>query len=194
MTLNVFDKLLLLSQGKTCYYGPVQNLKQYFEDTGFRMPLQINPAEFTLDLTNSDFWRDREAGQLQLEKIHNNWDVSSDATSLKDAVLHVEEVNETCNSVVLVDESQLTNKWLVPITLLHRSFIKSYRDVVVYGIRIAMYMGNFYLASSRAGLNVAGLAIMMGTVWLRLRTDQEDIQPFINAIVSINPMSNRELH
>lgn len=55
------------------------------------------------------------------------------------------------------------------MTLVHRAFIKSYRDVVAYGIRIAMYMG---------------LAIMMGTVWLRLKTDQSEIQPFINAIVS----------
>jgi len=28
-----------------------------------------------------------------------------------------------------------------------------------------------------------GLAIMMGTVWLRLGADQEHIQPFINTIV-----------
>ena len=54
------------------------------------------------------------------------------------------------------------------MTLVHRSFVKSYRDVVAYGIRIAMY---------------TGLAIMMGTVWLRLHTEQADIQPFINAIV-----------
>lgn len=29
-----------------------------------------------------------------------------------------------------------------------------------------------------------GLAIMMGTVWLRLSPNQEHIQPFVNAIVS----------
>ena len=33
-------------------------------------------------------------------------------------------------------------------------------------------------------LTCSGLAVMMGTVWLRLETKQEDIQPFINAIVS----------
>ncbi|KKK16562.1 hypothetical protein AOCH_007605, partial [Aspergillus ochraceoroseus] len=31
-------------------------------------------------------------------------------------------------------------------------------------------------------LTLPGLAIMMGTVWLRLKTEQEYIQPFINAI------------
>jgi ABC-type multidrug transport system permease subunit len=51
--------------------------------------------------------------------------------------------------------------------LIHRSFIKSYRDIIAYGIRVAMYMG---------------LAVMMGTVWLRLNPDQGNIQSFINAI------------
>ena len=58
------------------------------------------------------------------------------------------------------------------LTLLHRSFVKGYRDLTAYWIRVAMYMG---------------LAIMMGTVWLRLSTTQAHIQPFINAIVSLFP-------
>lgn len=31
----------------------------------------------------------------------------------------------------------------ITLTLLHRSFIKSYRDVVAYGIRIVMYLGMY---------------------------------------------------
>ncbi|KAI7517783.1 putative ABC transporter, partial [Hortaea werneckii] len=53
------------------------------------------------------------------------------------------------------------------MALTHRFFIKSYRDIIAYGIRIAMYMG---------------LAVMMGTVWLRLSPTQGNIQSFINAI------------
>jgi hypothetical protein len=70
-------------------------------------------------------------------------------------------------------------------SLLHRLFIKSYRDVVAYGIRVVMYLGSWnnatYYFLCWCDL---GLAIMMGTVWLRLGTSQENIQPFINAIVS----------
>lgn len=29
---------------------------------------------------------------------------------------------------------------------------------------------------------------MMGTVWLRLKTEQDYIQPFINAIVRLEPL------
>lgn len=56
---------------------------------------------------------------------------------------------------------------MVPAVLLHRSWIKSYRDIMVYGIRIAMYLG---------------LAIMMGTVFLRFKADQIYVQPYMNAI------------
>lgn len=51
--------------------------------------------------------------------------------------------------------------------LLHRSWIKAYRDIVAYWIRIIMYLG---------------LAILMGTVFLRLKRTQNDIQPYINAL------------
>ena len=32
----------------------------------------------------------------------------------------------------------------ITVALLHRSFIKSYRDVVAYGIRIVMYLGMYF--------------------------------------------------
>jgi hypothetical protein len=54
--------------------------------------------------------------------------------------------------------------------LMRRAIVKSYRDVFTYGVRYAMYLG---------------LAIMMGTVWLRLKTTEAYIQSFINAIVSL---------
>lgn len=33
----------------------------------------------------------------------------------------------------------------ITLSLLHRLFIKSYRDVVAYGIRIVMYMGKYHI-------------------------------------------------
>ena len=77
------------------------------------------------------------------------------------------------------------------MTLLHRSFIKSYRDVVAYGIRFAMYFGKQPRGGGSFALEcwvptanpcVTGLAVMMGTVWLRLSAEQASIIPFTNAI------------
>ncbi|GMF08980.1 unnamed protein product [[Candida] boidinii] len=53
-------------------------------------------------------------------------------------------------------------------TLISRSLVKASRDILTYYVRLVMYLG---------------LAILMGSVWLRLGTEQKNIQPFINAIL-----------
>lgn len=76
----------------------------------------------------------------------------------------------------------------ITLALLHRLFIKSYRDVVAYGIRIVMYLGMYYHSiRTSPQANQPALSILSGTVWLRLGTDQQSIQPFINSIVSFPP-------
>jgi hypothetical protein len=163
-TFRLFDKLLLLSGGKSHYFGPVQDIGPYFESIALPLPIHTNPAEFLLELMNIDFSTDSSLHN-RLEGIHKSWVESSQSLELSEQL-----------AVSIRDADPLptfkTSKRNFPIILMvlvHRSFIKSYRDVVAYGIRIAMYIG---------------LAIMMGTVWLRLHNDQDDIQPYINAIVS----------
>jgi len=80
-TFELFDQLLLLSQGKTCYSGPVELVKQYFDTKGFPMPVQINPAEFLLELTNIDFARGDNNVQ-RLETIQTAWAESQEAASI----------------------------------------------------------------------------------------------------------------
>lgn len=103
-----------------------------------------------------------------MQKILQAWAESNEAISVD------RQVSERIQSVekkdaVSAEDLKRPGPFTITTALLHRSFIKSYRDVVAYGIRIVMYLG---------------LAIMMGTVWLRLHTSQDYIQPFINAIVS----------
>lgn len=160
-TYGLFDKLLLLSQGKTCYYGPLPDVSSYFESAGFPIPLHVNPAEHLLAITNTDFSQDHGNAQAQLRTIHSAW------KQHQSSIPSIAGTDELKTSVAFEDGPTGPNHLQITLALLHRMFIKSYRDVVVYGIRIAMYIG---------------LAVMMGTVWLRLDTDQSSIQPFINAI------------
>lgn len=160
-TYGLFDKLLLLSQGKTCYYGTLTDAPRYFESAGFPIPLHMNPAEHLLAITNTDFSQDHSDAQDRLHTIQSKW------RQYRSSMPFIAETDGMKDSTALEDTSSGPNVFGITFVLLHRLFIKSYRDVVVYGIRIAMYIG---------------LAIMMGTVWLRLSTDQASIQPFINAI------------
>lgn len=124
----------------------------------------MNPAEYMLDLVNVDFAADRAESEQQLARITDLW--REKARRPQESSAAAASLDPTASPVslpTLTKRSQL----LIPVTLLHRNWIKSRRDVIMYGIRIAMYLG---------------LAMMMGTVWLRLQSRQEYIQPFINAL------------
>ncbi|KAK3954219.1 P-loop containing nucleoside triphosphate hydrolase protein [Pseudoneurospora amorphoporcata] len=164
-TFNLFDKIMLLSAGKTHYFGPVAGVTEHYESLGHEVPLHVNPAEFLLDLVNIDFASEREEAVKALDDMQTAWRGSEISKQLTAAVAEAE-----ARGGEQVDTAgQGTKPSLVSstVTLLHRSFVKSYRDVVAYGIRAAMYFG---------------LAIMVGTVWVRLDAAQESIIPFINAL------------
>ncbi|KAK0388905.1 hypothetical protein NLU13_2482 [Sarocladium strictum] len=162
-TFKQFDKLCLLSQGKTCFFGPVTNAPSYFASNGYHMPPETNAAEFYLDLINTDLDRDGEVCERTAD-ITQKWCDSDERAGIGSAIaLTAQEPPVTLTR----EDSAKPSSISISMVLLHRAWIKSYRDVVAYGIRIIMYLG---------------LAILMGTVFLRLKTEQNYIQPFINAI------------
>lgn len=128
----------------------------YFSGTGHPVPEYTNPAEFLLDLINVDFAKDKSLSRSRVDSIHTSWSDSSNSATIRS---RVSKPNPSEKSTLHVPPKK-QNTLLAPVVLLHRSFIKSYRDVIAYGIRLAMY---------------TGLAIMMGTVWLRLSTNQSSI-------------------
>lgn len=137
-TFQLFDKLLLLSGGKTCYYGPVKDVPSYFGGIGYPVPPQTNPAEFILDIVSSDFASDKSSMQDDVTKIQTAWTRSSESGGL---VRQSGELAEKNSRNIKMDETSRPGLLGITLSLLHRSFVKSYRDVVAYGIRIVMYMG-----------------------------------------------------
>ncbi|KAM0436012.1 hypothetical protein ACHAPT_002904 [Fusarium lateritium] len=163
-TFNMFDKLLLLSGGKTHYFGPVGDVAAYYAEVGAALPQYVNPAEHLLELVNIDFAQDRDEAARKLDKLQAAWQSSRQASELSTAIAAAESTGGNLSIEAVEKRPSMPS---LTLTLLHRSFVKSYRDVVAYGIRLAMYLG---------------LAIMMGTVWVRLDPVQESIQPLINAL------------
>ncbi|KAJ4299081.1 hypothetical protein N0V90_004325 [Kalmusia sp. IMI 367209] len=163
-TFELFDQLLLLSRGKTAYNGPVAGVREYFASIGYDMPNYTNPAEYIIQLVNTDFSQDQTDAASKLSQLHTSWAHSHQAMTLQTQ----SDMDRRQITAPAVDHTHVSaNPYLLPLTLMHRSFIKSYRDIVAYGIRIAMYVC---------------LAIMMGTIWLRLDPVQSNITAFTNAI------------
>ncbi|KAH6653867.1 P-loop containing nucleoside triphosphate hydrolase protein [Truncatella angustata] len=167
-TFHLFDKLLLLSQGKTHYFGSVSHVAGHYTQAGQPIPLHTNVAEYLLELVNTDFALDKTSAQHKVEHLQNAWERSAGRAAVDAEIVQVRIDGKDDDGQRLFDYArQKPNMLGIILTLLHRSFIKSYRDVVAYGIRVAMYFG---------------LAVMMGTVWLRLGTDQSSIIPITNGI------------
>lgn len=145
-TFELFDKLLLLASGQVCFNGPVSSIKPYLDAIGSPMPTYINPAEFLLDLTSSDFAQGDEEASLRIENLHSNWRASSEAKHVTVAISAISV--EKDGSGPLVEPNSRSSFFSIVLALLHRSFIKSYRDVVAYGIRFAMYIGTISVTSS----------------------------------------------
>lgn len=162
---------MLLSAGKTCFYGPRQNLDSYFTGIGHGIPLYTNPAEHLLDLVNVDFVGNKELAKSHLNTIHSKWTESSSSQALQARITQIATEGQTMdkwsNDII---PSQRPNCVSQTIPMLHRNLIKSHRDIIAYNLRIATY---------------TALAIMMGTVWLSLPYTQESIQPFITLYSSV---------
>jgi ABC-type multidrug transport system permease subunit len=164
-TYTLFNKLLLLSSGATVYNGSVETVPAYFASQGEELPTHTNPAEFVLELINTDFAIDGEVAAKRLSNLLTGWQHSQNCTEVQKQIASIKLTPKELD--LTTSRKDPVSKALVPITLAHRSFIKAFRDVIAYGIRVAMYLG---------------LAILMGTVWLRLEPSQDNIISFTNAI------------
>lgn len=130
----MFNKILLLSGGKPYYFGTVDDLEPHFQSLGLAMPYHTNPAEWILDMLNVDFTIDRDAAQARLDQIQLGWTRSPKCREIS-ALIHA---TSTLAEPPSVPGPPGGSFLAVVRALVHRSFIKSYRDVVAYGVRIAM--------------------------------------------------------
>lgn len=152
LTFNLFDNVIFMTQGRLVYSGPREAIFDYFSAAGSPIPPHYNPAEYILDLINTDFAGDETADNL----------AAYFATQEPTTAPSIPEKFADPDPVVVAPSAGAKLG-----ALLLRGLTKARRDYLAYYVRLAMYLG---------------LAIMMGTVWLRLQYTQENIQLFTNAI------------
>ncbi|KAK8090348.1 ATP-binding protein cassette [Apiospora hydei] len=145
---GLFDKVALLSSGRPYYFGTGgDQVARFCEEGGegggwgLRMPPHTNTAEFLLELVNTDFATDQGAARARLEGLQKGWEGSARCREMRAAIRQIEAKASSEKSGNMVDpehgHSSTSSKpgfASVVLTLLRRSFVKSYRDVVAYGI------------------------------------------------------------
>ncbi|OBT55673.1 hypothetical protein VE04_06922 [Pseudogymnoascus sp. 24MN13] len=161
---NLFDKLLLISAGKPHYFGAVSDVVAYYSNIGIEIPLHSNVPDFLLELVNIDFSQDRVYAALRLVELQSAWQASANAKTAHDTILCAENGAECLKIESGNNRPRMGSR---TVTLLHRSLVKTYRDPMAYGIRLAFSLS---------------FAILIGTVWLRLDLEQESISFLVSEI------------
>ena len=147
-TFNLFDDLCLLSAGKVCYFGPIKQVQPYLSTIGLPLPEPTNPAEYLLDIVNADFKADDgNDGAQRLAAVNKAWSESQ----LRIALEHDldSEVTASGSQETASDASTRASLPVLLSALVQRALVKSYRDITVYAVRIAMYIGELRLSPVR---------------------------------------------
>jgi len=151
-TLHLFDKLLLLVDGKTAYFGPTKTAKRYFAKLGYKCTNKYeNPGDFFLTLLNIDFAK-REGGEIELAKtaevndIIEKWNNSKEKQNLLNEVTKITKNYDVMPIVrpktkaVFASGKFATSLGYQTWVLFTRSWVNSYRDLGIYWVRVVMYL------------------------------------------------------
>ncbi|TEB08739.1 P-loop containing nucleoside triphosphate hydrolase protein [Coprinellus micaceus] len=150
-TLTQFTKVMLLSHGRVCYHGGVNELDQFFEAWGQPVGRFTNPADHAMNFLNTDF----NGSGSQTEKLQ-----PVDGPTVDDLREFYLTIVTGSGDGVLDPEALKAGKAgslgtlaLHTLILAERS-VKNYtRNLLAYGVRTGMY---------------AGMGLMLATIWIRL--------------------------
>ncbi|KAK2362583.1 ABC transporter G family member [Trifolium repens] len=144
-TFNIFDDLLLLSNGETVYFGEAKMALKFFADAGFPCPIKRNPSDHFLMSINLDFDFINEA----LARCHRTANIRK---KLIESYKNSELINarrkiQQLKSNVMEEEATNSNIvrsgaewWKQLFTLTKRSSLNMRRDLGYYWLRIIFYI------------------------------------------------------
>jgi len=121
-TYLLFDHVLLLSQGKSVYFGPPSASQQYFESLGYPRDAFLSPAESMLQLVNTDFESDDECNE-RLDKLVAAWNESGENRLLLEATQEREATADVTDLAVKITKGYPRSIHMQIWIQLHRAFL-----------------------------------------------------------------------
>eukprot|EP00250_Pteridium_aquilinum_P018713 c24179_g1_i1 orf=516-2765(-) len=172
----LFDKLYLLSSGRTVYFGDASQAPEFFAQAGFPCPQRRNPSDHFLRCVNSDFERVRQslkgsfrhrkdAVEDPLEKFSTSevieilssaYNASGHAMSTAVKIFEISQVK----GLVLESSGSQASFFMQAKTLTKRSFVNMSRDIGYYWLRLVIYIF---------------VAICVGTIYYKVGTSYNSI-------------------
>ncbi|TCD65880.1 hypothetical protein EIP91_002040 [Steccherinum ochraceum] len=182
-TLSLFDKLLLLAQGKTMFFGAIDQLDVYL-DRGLHCPVprHANPTDHAVELVNTDFVLDAAERSGRVTQFAETWNAyasehhlhTSDSANIDDSdekhKLKKEKARVSVLSSVTGGLSfsggeregggmmtamgkRLRMNLSRTAILMQRNMLNYNRNLLAYGVRFGMYLS---------------MGVFCGTIWVNL--------------------------
>ncbi|KAF6153442.1 hypothetical protein GIB67_003632 [Kingdonia uniflora] len=164
---ELFDRLFLLSGGKTIYFGKASEAYEFFGHAGFPCPSMRNPSDHFLRCINSDFDKVKAtlkgSMKLRFERTDDPLERVTTAEAIRSLIgfyntsqhcyavnSRIEEISKAKGTVLDSGGSQ-ASFLMQAFTLTKRSFINMSRDFGYYWLRLVIYIivticiGSIYL-------------------------------------------------
>ncbi|KAJ3251958.1 hypothetical protein HK103_001985 [Boothiomyces macroporosus] len=186
--LKQFDKIMLLSVGKTMWFGSTADAIVHFENLGYKMPLETNPSDFFIDIITID-QRGDEQRQESLKRI----------AIFENAFKSIQQPSTT--TLLEVEHSNSRIKWPSPwlgefYVILHRYMVNMARDRSTSLASLAQAIINLVLISllyANISDDMAGIQNRIGVfLFLGMTFTFGNVIPIINAFPETKRLIKRE--
>ncbi|TMW64532.1 hypothetical protein Poli38472_011412 [Pythium oligandrum] len=155
---EMFTNVVILSGGRTVYFGPRNEAHKHFASAGYECPMYANPAEYYIELVNADF-----EGHADIALLVSSYDRSSTAVEIIAKITADRNTMDTDRAPLQPAKPSPSRQFWV---LMHRNTVNNIRNPGIYWVRVFMYFM---------------LSFMVGTMYLSTNDDitEQDIVPLL---------------
>jgi len=145
LVFDMFSNVMILTTGKTIYFGPQTEIIHHFSLAGYDCPQYSNPAEYFIELSNNDFEGHADIPKLLTSYLQSN--VASKLMSDISADRYAPESDEK----VTAERASAFRQFMV---LIYRNTLNNIRNPGIYWVRLFMYtilslmLGTMYLSTN----------------------------------------------
>eukprot|EP01018_Ginkgo_biloba_P010057 Gb_08303 [translate_table: standard] len=170
-----FDKLILLGEGHSIYFGKASNAMDYFSSIGCAPLITMNPADFLLDLANANFQEVSIPPELQdkvqIEAVQAEIEgdlIPSGRPSPHDLLEYLVEAYETHvgpkEKEKLLELKEISDDWKSAVTSRHEWGATWWEQFSILFRRGLKERRHEYLSWLRVA-QVLSTAILLGLLW-----------------------------
>lgn len=140
------DQVLFLSTGNVVYFGPTKDAVKYFESAGYRCPEYVNPADFIMDIINTDFDGEKK-GEDDVLKLVASYKESKHRQELDAELEQVRnragkrDDDEENLAQLAMDEADFSVPFFKQFWYLaKRNWLDNLRNPGIFWVRLVMYV------------------------------------------------------